>query len=530
MLVVLFIGFLRKSKFKKNSYWKKGAKMSRTQNSVRNIVYNLLNVILTLTLMFGVRTIFIRTLGVQYLGLNGVFQNIFQFLSLAELGIGSAIVFRLYEPLNKGNERRIASLMMFFKQAYRVISIIIVIMGLVLLPFLGAIIGDQADNINIYLVFAIYLAQTLSSYLFFAYKTTLLQADQREYIISKYSNYVILGSSLAEVLILYFYQSFIGYLLVVVASNILKNFLVSRRVDKDYPYTSKYSDRIDIEELKDMFKDFFAAFLYRIDNVILSSTDNLVLTYFIGLSTVGFYSNYTLLGSSVKRFLSPILSSIRASLGSFIAQKGNEESYRIFQVINLMTIILYGGASIGLFILSNKFVTVWIGEDFVLSTSFVLFFSLEFYLKGMQLFLAQIRNAMGLFQQLKYRPLMSIIINLVLSIVLVQFLGLIGVLLGTISAGVLTNMIFDPIVIHTYGFHYKTSTYFLKNAYYFFLMILAGFLSYILTLAVEASILGLFYSFVVTLGIIIIVYGLGLFWLKEWKELVRRLRVIFDKN
>lgn len=504
--------------------------MSRTKNSIRNIVYSLLNVILTLTLMFGVRTIFIRTLGVQYLGLNGVFQNIFQFLSLAELGIGSAIVFRLYEPLNNGDERRITALMMFFKQAYRIISLIIVIMGVALLPFLGVIIGDQAENINIYLVFAIYLAQTLSSYLFFAYKTTLLQADQREYIISKYSNYVILGSSLAEALILFFYQSFIGYLLVVVISNILRNYLVSRQVDKDYPYTKKYNERIDRSELKDMFKDFFAAFLYRIDNVILSSTDNLVLTYFVGLYTVGVYSNYTLLASSVKRFLSPILNSVRASLGSFIAQKGNEESYRIFQLINLMTIILYGGASIGLFILSNKFITLWIGEDFVLSTWFVLFFSLEFYLKGMQLFLSQIRNAMGLFQQLKYRPLMSIIINLVLSIVLVQFIGIVGVLLGTISAGLLTNMIFDPIVIHTHGFHYKTSTYFLKNAYYVFLMALAGSLSFIVTLAIEDSILGLLYSFLVTLGIIIIVYGLGLFWLREWKELIPRLQVAFKKN
>lgn len=509
---------------------KKGVDMSRTKNSIRNIVYSLINVVLTLTLMFGVRTLFIRTLGVQYLGLNGVFQNIFSFLSLAELGIGSAIVYRMYDPLNTGNERRIAALMTFFKQAYRIISIIIVVLALLLLPFLGTIIGDQAENINIYLVFAIYIAQTLSSYLFFAYKTTLLQADQREYIISKYGNYVILGSSLAEALILYFFQSYISYLLVVVISNIFKNYLVSRRVDKDYPYTKKYDDKIDRAELKDMFKDFFAAFLYRIDNVILSSTDNLVLTYFIGLATVGFYSNYTLLANSVKRFLSPILNSIRASLGSFIAQKSNEESYRIFQVINLITIILYGGATIGLFILSNKFINIWIGEDFTLSTMFVLFFSLEFYLKGMQHFLAQIRNAMGLFQQLKYRPLMSIIINLVVSITLVQYMGIVGVLLGTISAGLLTNMIFDPIVIHTHGFHYKTSTYFLKNAYYVFLMGLAGLISYVLTLPIEGSILGLFYSFLVTLITIVVVYGLGLFWLKEWKELIPRLRVALERN
>lgn len=148
----------------------------------------------------------------------------------------------------------------------------------------------------------------------------------------------------------------------------------------------------------------------------------------------------------------------------------------------------------------------------------------------MQLFLSQIRNAMGLFQQLKYRPLMSMGINLIVSIILVQYIGIVGIVLGKITAGMLTNMIFDPIVIHTHGFHYKTSTYFLKNAYYVFLMGLAGSIAYLVTLPIDASILGLFYSFIVTLGIIIVVYGLGLFWLKEWKELIPRLRVAFKRN
>ncbi|EXJ23331.1 O-antigen flippase Wzx [Alkalibacterium sp. AK22] len=504
--------------------------MSRTKKSIRNIAYNIVNVLLTLVLMFGVRTVFIQTLGVEYLGLNGVFQNIFQFLSLAELGIGSAIAFRLYQPLNEGNERRISALMKFFKLAYRVISIFIIVMALGLLPFLGRIIGDQAEGINIYLVFAMYIAQTLSTYLFFAYKTTLLQADQREYIISKYANYVIIGTSISEVAVLYFFQSFYGYLLILVVSNITKNYLISRRVDKDYPYIQKYDDKIGKAELKEMLKDFSAAFLYRINSVVLSSTDNLVLTYFVGLATVGYYSNYTLLANSIKRFLRPILNSVKASLGSFVAQKSKEESYRIFQVVNLMTTILYGGASIGIFILSNKFITVWIGDQFTLSTAFVLLFAFEFYLRGMTLFLSQIRNAMGLFQQLKYRPLLSMIINLVTSIVLVQILGIEGVILGTITATMLTTMIFDPLVIHSYGFNFKTSTYFIKNAYYVFLMGLAGYIAYVLTLPIALTIPGLFYSFLLTVVSIIIVYGLGLFWMKEWQELIPRIRTVIKKK
>lgn len=497
--------------------------MSRTKKSARNIVYSLVNVLLTLVLMFGVRTLFIETLGVTYLGLNGVFKNIFQFLSLAELGIGTAISYRLYKPLNEHNERRIAALMTFFRKAYNIISIIIVVISLALMPFLNNIIGDQAPGINIYIVFIIYIAQTLSTYLFFAYKTTLITADQREYVISKYGNYVVVVSSMVEIAVLYFFQSFIGYLLVVVGSNIIKNLLVSRQVDRDYPYIHEYDEKLDKEELKEMYKDFYSSFLYRINSVVLTSTDNLILTYFIGLNVVGYYSNYLLITMNLKRFLRPVLESVKASLGSFIAQKTPRESYELFQIINVLTAILYGGASIGLFILSNRFISLWIGEEFTLSLLFVILLSFEFYFRGMQLFLAQIRNAMGLFQQLKYRPIGSMIVNLVLSLVLVQYFGIEGVIFATIMSSITTNMLFDPIVIHSYGFDTSTASYFIKNIYFIAITVVTGVVAYILTASFPATIVGLLSTFLVTSLTIVVIFGLGFFWMTEVRALVNRV-------
>lgn len=497
--------------------------MSRTKKSVRNIAYNIFNVTLTLVMMFGVRTVFIQTLGVSYLGLNGVFQNIFQFLALAELGIGSAISYRLYKPLNEDNKRRIAALMQFFKKAYLIISALIVVISLALLPFLNNLIGGDIPDVNLYVVYFIYISQTLSTYLFFAYKMTLLKADQREYIISKYGNYVVVVSSLTELAILYFFQSFIGYLLVVVFSNIVKNLLVSRRVDKDYPYLNEYYDKLDKEELKEMFKDFFAAFLYRINNVVVNSTDNLVLSYFVGLNIVGYYSNYVLITRNLKNFLSPSLTSLKASLGSFIAEKSKEESYQIFQMINILTIIMYGGSSIGIFILSNRFIRLWIGTEFTLSLMFVLLLSFDFYFRGMTSFLAQIRNSMGLFQQIKYRPIASMVSNLILSIILVQFYGIEGVILATIISMVFTNMLFDPLVIHTFGFNIKATKYFLKNAYYILLMSLTGGVAYFLSSFIPDTFIGLFLTFIMTSLVIVIVFGAGLFWIKEFRLLVKRV-------
>lgn len=420
--------------------------------------------------------------------------------------------------------------MTFFKKAYNVISLLILGMSLALLPFLTSIIQDPVEDVNLYLVFFIYVAQTLSTYLFFAYKLTLLKADQREYIISKYGNYVVIGTSLTEMFVLYVFQSFIGYLLVLVLLNIIKNWLVSRRVDKDYAYIYDYDETIEKDELKEMFKDFFSAFLYRINTVVLNATDNLVLTYFVGLDTVGYYSNYILITSNLKNFLRPVLNSVKASLGNFIAQKSKEESYEIFKMTNALTFILYGGASIGLFVLTNRFITLWIGEEYLLSQVFVLLLAYEFYLRGVTLFLAQIRNAMGLFQQLKNRPVLSIVLNLVLSIILVQFMGIEGVIFATIAATVLTNMIINPIVIHYYGFNSRPFIYYLKNLYYVALMTLTGAASYWVTSLISNSLMGLFLSFLVTSLLIVILFTLGLIWLKEFRDLLIRFKKILNSK
>lgn len=497
--------------------------MSRTRKSAKNIVFNLSNVLLTSILMFGIRTLFIHTLGVTYLGLNGVFRNIFQFMSLAELGVGSAIAFRLYKPLEMKDERRIAALMSFYKTAYRTITLIIIMISIGLLPFLNNLIGGAPEGVNIYVIYAIYVLQTVSTYMFFAYKMTLLRADQREFIISEFDNLFVIITSFLEAMVLYFFQSFTGYLLALVFSNIMKNILISRRIDKDYPFINQYEDKIDREELIDLFKDFFATFLYKMNNVVLNSTDNLIISYYLGLETVGLYSNYVLINNSVRGFLNPTLTSIKSSLGSFIATKSKEKTYELFLMLNILTVFLFGGASIGIFILSNRFIELWIGQGFHLSTVFVLFLSIDFYTKGYILFLDQVRSAMGLFQQLKYRPLMSMILNLAISLLLVQTVGLVGVILGTVLSTVLTNFIFDPIIIHSYGFEKSPALYYLKNIYYLLLVLATGAIAYIATGYFPDDLIGLFLSFLATLVIILVVFTIGLIGLKEARELLNRV-------
>ena len=210
--------------------------MSRIRNSFKNVFFNVTGQILTLILSFVTRTVLIKTLGIEYAGINGLISSIISMLSLTELGIGTAIIYNLYQPLAVHDEEKIRILMKFYKTAYRVISLVITVAGIIVMPFLPVIIKDDVSFVNIYLVFAFYLLQTVSSYMLFAYKSGLLKADQKEYIISQIGYIFTIITNIVQIFILIVFKDYIWYIASVVIFNLLKNIVVSVKVDQLYPY------------------------------------------------------------------------------------------------------------------------------------------------------------------------------------------------------------------------------------------------------------------------------------------------------
>lgn len=491
--------------------------MSRTKNTVRNTVANFSKIMLSVILSFVVRTVFISVLGKEYLGINGLYSNIFTILNLTELGLGTAISFRLYKPLAVRDEERVRILIKFYRAAYRVISIVILIIGITIMPFLKFIIKDEIPNINIYLIYLLYLFQTVASYTFFAYKSTLLKADQQERKIAMIEIVVDTGISVLQIVFLYLFRDFITYVVLLVISNLVKNLLISLKVDKEYPFISiKTENRLHKDEIKLMFKDLGAVSLYKINTVVLSATDNIVISTFLGISSVGLYSNYLLLLNTLKRILNTFYNALNASIGNLHASDDSDHEYVIFSVINLITAILFGLASIGIYVISNHFINIWIGENYLLPKLFTLLFAIEFYLRGVQIFLANFRTSMGLFQQAKYRPIFSILINLILSIILVQKIGIYGVTIGTSVAILTTSMWYDPKILHKFGFNRSSKNYFTKNVYYTFTIIVTGFITnYIIGLIEINSI----YSLLLSMFICVVLSSFLLFilLLRTWE-------------
>ena len=454
---------------------------SRTKNSVLNLLSSLGGQLLVTIFKFLVRTAFIYTLGKSYLGISGYFSDILSMLSLTELGFDTAINFKMYKPLAEHDDKRVRVLLKFYKMAYRAVGIVILSLGLLLIPALPILIKDYDRlveiGINAPLVFVLYLLQTVFSYLFFAYRSAVMKANQKKYILDVADYFVTIASNITQIAVLILTKDFIIFTVTAVFFTIVKNGVNALIAQKYYPqFFYKEEESLSKEEVKDLFKDCGALFVYKVNGTVLKATDNMVLGAFVGMAMVGLYSNYLLFYSTINSFERQLYIAVKASTGQLFATVNVETQYRFFETMNFITIILSGTAAVGISVCANELITTWIGTDYLIAQPFSILIGIEILTNGLKLNLGQIRTVTGAFRQAWKRPILSIIINIVASVVLVQFMGIYGVILGTILADVLTNLTIDPIVIHKYSFNdYKpVSAYYKKNLIYILVLVIAG--------------------------------------------------------
>ena len=452
-------------------------KSSRTRNSALNLITSIGGQLLVTVLHFVTRTVFVNTLGASYLGIGGLFTNILSMLSLTELGVATAIAFKLYQPLANNDEKRVRVLMKFYKQAYRVIGIAIMVLGLCLIPTLPFLIKDYESlevlGINAVLVFILYLLQSVSSYLFFAYRSAIMRANQKKYILDIADYAVTIMTSVTQIMILIFLKDFVIYTASVIVFNIIKNIINAIISQKRYPeFFIHEKDSISKEEVFGLIKDCGALFLYKINAVVIKATDNLILSTFWGLVLVGKYSNYLLIYRTIVSILKRVYEAIRASMGNLFATESVEKQYSFFKIVNFMSVVLFGTAGVGVAVCANELIQVWLGEKYVVDSVLPVLIGAELLLAGIILNLTQIRSVSGVFRQMWYRPLLGILVNLGVSIALVQVWGISGVVVGTIATYFFTNFLIDPILIHKYSFNnYKpVSEYYKKSFLYIFIL------------------------------------------------------------
>lgn len=451
---------------------------SRTKNSIVNSTVSIITQVLTVIINFIVKTVFIKVLGSEYLGLNGLFSNIITMLSLADLGIGIAIPYSLYKPLADKDEKKIKILMKYYAKIYNIIGIIVLAIGLALIPFLPFIIKDMPDIPNINLIYALFVIHSASSY-FFIYKKFLIDSDQKSYITSKIIFIFSTILSILQVVILLLTKNYILFLVSSIFMVILQNIYISNKANKMYPYLKeKEEEKLSKEEYKEIKRNISSLFIYKVGSVISNGTDNIVISKIIGLVAVGVYSNYLLIINSITNILNQIFNALTASIGNLVVTSNKARSREIYENLTFANFVIYGFTSICIFVLINPFINIWIGKEYLLSPFVAFLLALNLYIGGMTSVTTSFRNAYGLFYKAKYRPIFMCFLNLVISIVLAFPLGIAGVVIGTIVSRIFTIVWLDPYVIYKYGFNESPKKYYLKYIEYLLIYLLLSILLY----------------------------------------------------
>ena len=450
---------------------------SRTEYSILNILTGVGGYFLNTILGFVCRMVFVRCLSADYLGVNGLFTNVLAMLSLAELGVGGAIVYALYKPLAENDEAKIASLMRLYSKAYRMIGTLIAVVGLALMPFIKLIIQEQPNiSESIYLLYGINLFNTASSY-FFSYRSSLLIAAQRNYIVSGINYAITILQSVLQMVFLLKFRNYLGYLLIQTAGTFVFYILVSYVATKQFPFIRKKDVKpLPKNEQKMLFSNIRDLMIYKVSSLLVNSTDNILITFFNGLATTGIASNYTLLVNTLNSLLSQVFNGLTASIGNHNASESGEKRYQLFSFLNMMNFWIFGWAALGIFFCSSDLVQLCFGEEYVLSAEIPFVMALNFFTVGMMNAVWTYKHTLGLFHHGRFIQFFTGILNIAFSALLGTYWGLFGILFATFIARLFTSLWYDPYAVFKYGFHMPLCVYVRKLIYYMVVMTISAVL------------------------------------------------------
>ncbi len=434
--------------------------MSRSEKSIKNFLAAIIGQGIGLIISFFSRIFFLKVLGSEYLGLNGLFVNILSVLSLAELGIGEAITYSLYKPLAKKDTLKCQELMQFYKKTYIIIGVTIFILGLGITPFLAYFINEMPNIKEINIIFILFVMNTSVSY-FFSYKRNLFIADQKRYVatIYRYIFYALLN--ILQIIYLIITKNYIGYLVIQILMTLIENILISLKANKMYPYLkSKNKISLDGISKKEIIKNTKAMMMHKIGGIIVSSTDNIIISKFVGIVEVGIYSNYYLVINALNIIYGQLYSSVVASVGNLYINSNKDEQYLVYKRIDFLGFWIYSFSSICLICLLNPFIEIWIGSQYLFQFYVVLMLAINFYVYGMRKVNLTFTEATGMFYRTRWKAIIEAIINLIVSIMLVKKLGVFGVFLGTFISSVTVCVWVEPYVLFKYVFKKSLKEYF----------------------------------------------------------------------
>lgn len=421
---------------------------SRTKNSSKNIIFSSFSTALIFLLNYITRIIFVRFLDSSYLGINGLFTDIISLLSMADLGIVTAMMFSLYKPLKDKDEKKVTQLVKFFKKIYNIIAIVVLLLGLLIMPFLKFIINLENDIPYIYVYYLLFLLETVLSYLF-VYRTTLLNADQKNYVLVKWNMLIQIARFVFRIIILIIFKNYILYISIGIIINLIGNFIQNKVAYKYYPFLKKKEEELNPAEKKEVFSNVKSTFIYKLCSVLQTNTSSIIISIFVGTIVVGYYSNYLLVVNAITGLITLVFSSIKSSVGNFLVEgKTSEEKNKLFNALELIVFWGVSFCSIAFYILFDDFILISYGEEYIFSKAILILIIVNFYTSNIRQNVWTFRETTNIFHKTKYFSLVTTIVNIVLSIVLGKYFGLFGILLSIIIAKMIYSFWKETLILY----------------------------------------------------------------------------------
>ena len=470
-------------------------KLDRTNNAFRNMAFGMVNKIVTLFLPFIIRTVLIKTIGMEYAGLNSLFSSILQVLNLSELGFSSAVVYSMYRPIAENDDRQVGALLLFYKKVYRIIGLVVLSVGLIIMPFLPKLVeGGYPPDINVYILYLIYLLNTVVSYFLFAYKSAILNAHQRVDIVSNILTITQGAMNLVQIIMLIAFKNYYCYIIWMPLFTILNNIMTAYCANKLFPQYH-CEGKISRDQLSDMKYKISGLMVNKLCLTTRNTLDSVFISAFMGLTVSAIYGNYYYIMNAVIGLISVVSSTMLAGVGNSIETESVEKNYNDLKKFNFLYMWLSGWCAICMLCLTQPFMTIWMGKDNLFPFGVVVLICIYFYVLKMGDMRGLYSDAAGLWWQNRYRAIIESILNLVLNYVLVQVWGIYGIIIATLISLFFINFLGGSGIVFKHYFKNGKFIEFLK--YHFF---------YMLITVINASICVFLTNFVKYEGII----GLGL--------------------
>ncbi len=412
-------------------------KVATAKTAVTGILFN----VVTAILGFVTQKLFIENLGIENSGINGVFTSVVSILTMADLGVSTAIMFNLYGPLAEGNQGKVAALMAYYRKACWVICGIIAVGGLIMVPFAPMFVGDVVSPVNLYVLFCLFVLNALMTYAF-NYKRPLLLADQKGYVVNRVTLFTSILLYGLKIAVLVFTKNFYLLMLGMILVKLIENCIIGCVVNKRYSYLAK-KKKVSQATRKDIKRRIYASAYHNAGAYVVYSTDNIVLSKACGTVQAGLYSSYYMIINTVLTLINQVFNAMTASLGNIYAKDGKEALYRATKNSIFLNFWIYSVVGVSLYFCITPFIRMWIGDDYLFADFTVLALCFNFFLQGLRGPVGNVLGAAGIVYENRFIPIIESIINLVSSILLALWIGVPGVFIGTIISN---------LFLHLYGY------------------------------------------------------------------------------